>query len=233
MTKAVIFDLDGCLVDSEPLSLGCIADEMRYLGVADATAEEIGSKFLGVSMAIIRDYVSARLGHQCPSDFQDKIEARLFYAYQTKLKRINGAQQLLLDLQKQNIGLGLATGGSLLRMRTTLEISELSNYFNDNACSVDEVSVGKPAPDLFLLAANRLGVDPQDCMVLEDSPHGIKGAIAAGMRPVGFVGGSHLIGRQSEHAKILHEAGAVTVLESLNDALEVFLYDADHGQKKC
>lgn len=226
MIEAVIFDLDGCLVDSEPLSLACIADEMKFLGVADANPQEIGERFLGVSMAVIRDYVSDRMGRECPQDFQEKIEARLFEVYKTKLKRIAGAKKMLEDLQSNSIGLGLATGGSIPRMHKTLELSHLAEFFIGIACSADEVVAGKPAPDLFLLAAERLGVNPKNCMVLEDSPHGVKGAIAAGMRPVGFVGGSHLTGREVEHAEILRKAGAVLVLETLEGAADVFVNGA-------
>lgn len=233
MIEAVIFDLDGCLVDSEPLSLGCIAEEMKSLGVADANAQEIGERFLGVGMATIQKYVSARLGFECPDDFQVNVEARLLQAYKTKLKRIAGAKTMLEDLKSKNIGLGLATGGSLPRMHKTLEISNLAKFFTGMACSVDEVLAGKPAPDLFLLAAERLGVNPKNCMVLEDSPHGVKGAIAAGMRPVGFVGGSHLTDRQPEHTKILQNSGAVLVLETLENAADVFARGAISKEDKC
>ena len=100
-------------------------------------------------MSIIRDYVSERLEYECPVDFQKNVEARLFKSYKTSLRQIDGAQKMLTELKMQNAGLGLATGGSLLRMRTTLEMSNLMEFFNGTACSADEVDSGKPAPDLF------------------------------------------------------------------------------------
>lgn len=232
MPKAVIFDLDGCLVDSEPLSLACIADEMRALGLSDATAEEIGERFLGVSMSRIRDYVSARLKYECPAEFQTNVETRVFESYKTDLQTIPGAYRMLTELRRREVGLGLATGGSLLRMRTTLDMSGFSGFFNNTACSADEVVRGKPAPDLFVLVAARLALEPEHCIVLEDSPHGIKGAIAAGMQAIGFVGGSHLMGKQSEHAEILLQAGARMVLDSLDNAVEACLDGVPSSKKQ-
>ena len=80
-----------------------------------------------------------------------------------------------------------------------------------------EVSQGKPAPDIFLLALERLGMSPSECVVLEDSPHGVKGALAAGIPALGFVGGSHLEGKRESHAKTLRDAGAAHVFHRLDD----------------
>lgn len=225
MVQAVICDLDGCLVDSEPLSLGAIAAQMRALGIADATAEEIGARFLGVGMATIRDYVSQRLGHDCPQHFARDVEARLFASYRIGLPRIDGTMEMLGSLRAHDIGLGIATGGSLLRMQTTLEIAGIARFFEGTACSVDEVARGKPAPDLFQLAAKRLGIEPECCIVLEDSPHGVEGAASIGMRTIGFVGGSHLEGRRDAHAEVLRQAGADLVLNRLDDVTDVVVND--------
>ena len=81
--------------------------------------------------------------------------------------------------------------------------------------SAEQVRHGKPAPDLFLFAAGNLGVAPADCIVVEDSPHGIKGAVAAGMRAFGFVGGSHLDGIRDSHVETLRSAGAEAVFDDL------------------
>ena len=89
--------------------------------------------------------------------------------------------------------------------------------------SADQVRHGKPAPDLFLLAARRLGIVPGQCAVMEDSPHGIAGARAAGMRAVGFTGGSHLDGMRGDHARRLRDAGAVTVLSEMDGMVDALL----------
>ncbi|WP_298817575.1 HAD family phosphatase [uncultured Roseibium sp.] len=221
--KAVIFDLDGCLVDSEPLSLAAVAAEMRATGLWETTVDEVREKYLGVSIQKIRADVAERLRRPCPEDFGDRIEVRLFDLYNTGLRRIEGARDLLTTLSGLGIPVAIATGGSVKRMRKTLDLAGLETHFKARAFSADQVRHGKPAPDLFLLAAKRLGVVPAHCAVLEDSPHGIAGAAAAGMRPIGFVGGSHLDGRRTEHASRLYSAGAVQVVDNLSKALEALL----------
>lgn len=226
--KAVIFDLDGCLVDSEPLSLAAIAAEMRQIGIADATAQEIGDRFLGVAMPVISDYVTRRLGRAIPADFALRVERRLLAAYATDLRQIDGAAALLADLQQLGLGMAIATGGSLRRMSATLEIAGLADWFAGTASSAEEVRNGKPAPDLFQLGLDRLQLAPSDCLVLEDSPHGIRGAFAAGIPAIGFVGGSHLVDRKAEHAAILRDAGAVDVFETLAEVGQ-FVRSAGRG----
>ena len=215
MTRAVIFDLDGVLVDSEPLSLGVLADEMRALGIADATPEEVGRQFLGVSLPVIRAYVADRLGRPVPEAFVERFEDRLLAIYPEKLQVIDGVPALLDQLQDAGIGMAIATGGSLRRMGETLRVSGLDRWFQGRAFSADQVAQGKPAPDLFLLAARELGVIPKDCVILEDSPHGVTGALRAGARAVGFTGGSHLDLSRAEHAALLRGKGAAPVLDSM------------------
>ncbi|MDO8883938.1 HAD family phosphatase [Pseudotabrizicola sp.] len=221
--RAVIFDMDGCLVDSEPLSLEAVAAEMRHAGLLNATAAEVGEKYLGVSLSRIIQDVEDRLGRPCPPDFIDRMETRLFKAYKAGLQPINGADDLLVALAKAGIAVAIASGASVRRLDRTLEYSGLDRFFPTHRFSADLVSRGKPAPDVFLLAAERLGVAPQHCVVLEDSPHGIKGAVDAGMRAVGFVGGSHLIGRESRHAVILREAGAAQTVHYLSEAFDALV----------
>lgn len=216
--RAVIFDMDGCLVDSEPLSLEAVAAEMRAAGLAEATAAAVGATYLGVSMSqVIRD-LELRLGTPCPPDFADRVEARLFSAFSTGLRRIDGALDLLHRLQEAEVPVAIASGASVRRVARTLEIAGLEGFFTNRAFSADLVTHGKPAPDVFLLAAEKLGVAPIHCAVLEDSPHGIKGAVEAGMHAVGFVGGSHLAGREVDHAAILRASGAQRVISHLSQA---------------
>ncbi|NHF72355.1 HAD family hydrolase [Paracoccus xiamenensis] len=215
MTAAVIFDLDGVLVDSEPLSLGVLAEEMRAAGIADATADEVGRQFLGVALPVIRAYVAERLGRPVPEAFAERFEDRLLARYPKELRVIPGVPELLDDLTNAGIPIAIATGGSLRRMGETLRVSGLDRWFRGRAFSADQVAMGKPAPDLFLLAARELRVDPADCVVLEDSPHGVTGALRAGARAVGFVGGSHLDSRRAEHVELLRRKGAAPVLDSM------------------
>lgn len=220
-TGAVIFDLDGCLVDSEPLSIGAIIAEMQAMGIPDATFEAIRDRFLGVSMRVICAHVAEKSGASAPKDFVDRVEARLFESYRTKLRVIDGAVALLGQLKAAGIPFAIATGGSVRRMARTLDYAGLAGWFRGRAFSADQVAQGKPAPDLFLFAAGELGVAPQDCVVVEDSPHGIVGAKAAGMRVVGFTGGSHLTGARRRHGRLLRAAGAEPVRGSMDGMFAV------------
>lgn len=209
--KAVVFDMDGCLVDSEVHSLEVLSDELRLAGVGDMTVQVLRERFLGVSIAKIIEHVSERAGRACPPDFAERFETRLFDRFRRELRVIGGVPDLLAALKARGILVAIATGSSLRRLAFTLDCVGLTDSFGDNGFSADQVRQGKPAPDLFLLAAERLGISPGDCAVMEDSPLGIAGAVAAGMRPVGFVGGSHLRGIRDEHAERLRDAGAVAV----------------------
>ncbi|MDP5308365.1 HAD family hydrolase [Paracoccus spongiarum] len=215
--RAVIFDLDGCLVDSEPLALDAIAAEMRALGIDDAEPEEIRDRFLGVSIGVICDHVAMRSGAACPPDFPRRFEDRVLDLYQTRLRLIDGALPLLETLKGRGLSVAIATGGSIRRMTRTLQLSGLAPHFEGRSFSADQVARGKPAPDLVLHAAQALGAAPAGCVVFEDSPHGVRGAIAAGMRAIGFVGGSHLDEIRDAHADRLREAGAERVVTRLSD----------------
>lgn len=217
MFKAVVFDLDGCLVDSEPLSLEATAAEMRAVGIEEATAASVGEEFLGVTVAVVCERVALRTGRPCPPDFQSRIEARLFRAYDEGLALIPGARALVESLAEAGVPMAIATGGSRARMAKTLECAGLTEFFRGRGFSAEQVARGKPAPDLFLFAAAALGVDPAACLVVEDSPHGIKGGVAAGMTAFGFTGGSHLAGRRAAHAETLAAAGATAVFDDMSE----------------
>jgi HAD superfamily hydrolase (TIGR01509 family) len=214
MTKpgAVIFDLDGCLVDSEVLSLEALASEMRTLGISDATWVKLRKDFLGVSLRDIRRHVAEQLGRPCPATFEENFYRRLYASYDAHLPIMEGMVATLDRLQTEGIPICIATGSSIARMRHTLDRSGLTGRFGGLAFSADEVARGKPAPDLVLHAASNLGVAPDRCLVVEDSPHGVTGAVAAGMHAIGFVGGSHLDGIRDIHAEGLRAAGAKTVV---------------------
>jgi HAD superfamily hydrolase (TIGR01509 family) len=219
-TKAVIFDLDGCLVDSEPFCFDAILVETQQLGISSINTDDIRTQFLGMSMTVICQYLSDLSGRKCPEDFVDRVENRLFKIYQTGLKRIDGALDLIDLLNEASIRTAIATGGSIRRMTQTLAYSGLSDRFKRTAFSAEEVEFGKPAPDLFLYAAQKLGVSPENCLVLEDSPHGITAALAARMGAVGFVGGSHLAKIRDQHAEKLRSAGVEMVLTDLIQLLD-------------
>ena len=217
--QAVIFDLDGCLVDSEPLSLSSMAAEMRAAGVSWATFEEVRDRYLGVSIGYVYRDIAEYLGRPCPPDLNEKFNQRLFKAYETELRPISSMVALLDAVQAAGIATCIASGGSPERIALTLTLTGLTDRFGERTFSGEQVARGKPAPDLVLLAAEKLGVPPGDCLVIEDSPHGVEGAKAAGMRAFGYTGGSHLDGVRERHAERLRAAGAELVSDNAADLL--------------
>lgn len=213
----VIFDLDGCLVDSEPLSLAALADEMAAVGASGIGMDELRRRFLGVSIRDIGREVGRIIGRPVPDDFEPAYHRRLFAAYARGVPQVPGIAALVDALQAAGIATAIGTGGSVERMRLTLDRAGLAARFEGTAFSADEVPLGKPAPDLFLHAARRLGLPAERCAVVEDSPHGIAAAVAAGMRPLGFLGGTHLEGMEDDHAARLRAAGAAVVAASAAD----------------
>jgi HAD superfamily hydrolase (TIGR01509 family) len=222
---ALIFDLDGCLVDSELFSIGTIVEVVHEMGFSHVTFEDIRARFLGVSMKVICGELTRDTGQAVCAEFVYRVETRLFATYKKRLRQIDGVEAMLSTLKKNNIAMAVATGGSIRRMNETLSISGLAPWFDNAAFSADQVDYDKPAPDLFLFTAAKLGVPADKCVVLEDSPHGVQGAVAAGMRVVGFVGGSHLDGMHKAHIELLKSKGADTVAGTLMDALVAFLPD--------
>ena len=220
--RAVIFDMDGCLVDSEPMSLQTLADLMAAEGLP-ATTDELRRKFLGVSIQSIVSHIAEALDRDDLPDFARDFEESLLARYPAELRVIPGIPALLDDLAARGIMVAIATGSSIRRLGITLQVAGLAERFGAAVFSADQVKHGKPAPDLFLLAASRLGIPPAACAVMEDSPHGIVGARMAGMRAVGFTGGTHLEGMRDDHARRLAEAGAVAVLPDLSGMADVLL----------
>ncbi|MFC3168610.1 MULTISPECIES: HAD family hydrolase [Paracoccus] len=220
--RAVIFDMDGCLVDSEPMSLETLSDMMAAEGL-HATPNDLRKRFLGMSIQAIVSHIAEALDRPDLPDFARDFEERLLARYPAELRVIPGIPALLDDLAAQGVAVAIATGSSVRRLGITLDVAGLADRFGARVFSADQVKRGKPAPDLFLLAADRLGILPGACAVMEDSPHGVAGARAAGMRAVGFTGGSHLDGMRDDHARRLADAGAAVVLPGLSGMAEALL----------
>mgnify|MGYP001819772900 CR=1 FL=1 len=223
---AVIFDLDGCLVDSEPLAINAISQSAQEMGIADISFEDVRGRFLGVSVRDICGIIASHTDPQTRSAFVHKFETRLLANFKNDLRQIDGVTDLLTALRAAGVAMAVGTGGSVKRMTRTLEAAGLSDWFQSTGFSAEQVKNGKPAPDLFLFAADRLGVAPADCVVLEDSPHGIQAAVSAGMRGIGFVGGTHLDGIRDAHARLLDSKGAATVAADMPAVIRAILPDA-------
>ncbi|MEV6741811.1 HAD family hydrolase [Streptomyces sp. NPDC051104] len=182
----VIFDNDGVLVDSEPISNRLLAAYLTELG-HPTTYEDSIRDYMGSAMHRIHDLLLERTGERLPDDFDDVFHARVFAAFERELKPVAGVENVLEKLTADGVPFCVASSGSHDRIRVGHRTTGLDRWFDDGRVfSAQDVGRGKPAPDLFLYAAERMGVAPQRCVVVEDSPLGVQAAVAAGMDVYGF-----------------------------------------------
>ncbi|WP_328537390.1 HAD family hydrolase [Streptomyces sp. NBC_00344] len=184
----VIFDNDGVLVDSEPISNTILSGYLTELG-HPTTYDESLRDYMGAALHRVHDIVQERSGQQLPDDFDATLHSRLFEAFQRDLTPVPGAAEVLGALVAQGVPYCVASSGSHERIRVGHRVTGLDEWFEEEwVFSADDVSQGKPAPDLFLHAAERMGVAPGRCVVIEDSRLGVTAAQAAGMEVYGFTG---------------------------------------------
>ncbi len=204
----VIFDCNGVLVDSEPIASAVLAGAFRRVGVP-LTADDVTRQFHGRRAADIFATVERATRRRLPLGFAAEVAEETLRRFRAELRAVPHAAHALSWLRGPK---AVASSSALERMRTSLEVTNLLRFFGSRLFSASDVAAGKPAPDLFLLAAERMAVDPAECIVIEDSVAGIAAAAAAGMAPIGFVGGSHGGG---ELARDLLAAGARTVIADM------------------
>lgn len=192
MTEAqlIIFDCDGVLIDSEVISARQLIAELKGYGV-EMDMAFVSRHFLGRSYPVVLKEVRDRWGVALPDRFEADYRARLLAAFERDLVRMAGVVETVAALR---LPYCLATSSSPERMRRSLEITGMTSLFEGVAFTASEVARGKPAPDLFLHAAAKMGVTAADCVVIEDSLNGVRAGLAAGMRVWRFVGGSHMAG---------------------------------------
>jgi HAD superfamily hydrolase (TIGR01509 family) len=182
MTALVIFDCDGVLVDSDRISLRIQAERITALGLP-TTYEDCVRDFLGIGMPATVAILERRLGAQLPDGWVDDLDAAVRDSFRRELEPVAGIEAALDAIALPTC---IASSGSQEKMRLTLGLTGLRDRFDGRIFSADEVERGKPAPDLFLHAAERMGAAPSDCVVIEDSPAGVAAARAAGMRALGY-----------------------------------------------
>ena len=220
--KAVIFDFDGVLVDSEPISLGELQNTFAEHGI-NMEWKDLVKGFLGTAPRDITRFMFEETGRDPSSTFPEGWHAKVLKRIEQGLTMIPGAEELLDLLDARSISYSIASGSSPDRLQLALSKIGQSERFEGHTFSTEMVPNGKPAPDIFLYSAEKLNVEPKDCMVVEDGIAGTIGAKAAGIgRIVGLVGGSHLTDPELKalHAKALIEAGADLIVETLEGLLD-------------
>ncbi|MFD5415898.1 HAD family hydrolase [Streptomyces nojiriensis] len=184
--ELVIFDCDGVLVDSERIAVRVDALVLAELGW-NLTEAEIVDRFMGRSSQSMTKEIEAHLGHSLPADWEEEFRPLYRDALAAELTAVPGIVDALDALT--HLPTCVASSGSHDKMRFTLGMTGLYQRFEGSIFSATEVEHGKPAPDLFLHAAQQMGVAPEACAVVEDSRYGLQAARAAGMRAFAYVGG--------------------------------------------
>jgi len=191
MTRAprlVILDCDGVLIDSEAISARMLVSELAALGVSIDLAY-VARHFLGRSYPTVMAEIRKDFGIDLPPDFEEQYRNRLLQAFETELRIMPGVTALLDGL---DLPVCVATSSSPRRVEMSLRLVGLWDRLGQVTFTASEVARGKPAPDLFLHVAARMGVAPAGCLVVEDSLTGVRAGLAAGMQVWRFVGGSHM-----------------------------------------
>ena len=179
MIKAVIFDMDGLLVDSETLAMEATLQVVPELDIAFEPGEE--KNMVGVSTKkfftdLLQKHGSAMDPKKAVDIFDDIYEKSL----STNLKAFDGAKALPQQLKERGLKLGLVSGSTAVQVNIVLNFLGINDLF-EVVISIDDVAHSKPNPEGFLLGAQKLGVTPEECVVLEDATAGVRAGKAAGM----------------------------------------------------
>jgi beta-phosphoglucomutase-like phosphatase (HAD superfamily) len=216
--KLVIFDCDGVLIDSEPIASSTFAQALNEVGVA-ITAREALVNFTGFSERESRQFCRDKLGVEDVDGLFRLWSGHLYRGFR-RLQEMDGVRAAISAL---DCHVCVASNSSLYRLTRSLGRLDLWQFFEGQVFSADMVVNPKPAPDLLLLCAREFGVDPSECVMIDDSPHGIASAIAAGMVPIGFV---DLNDPRPARRRVLEEHGATLIAEGGSNLLRNII-DAD------
>jgi len=207
--EMVIFDCDGVLVDSEPIANEVFAAYLNQNGLA-MSVEEVMETFVGLSLKTCAEMALNQHGVRLPNSFVPDIRRLTEIALRDTVEAVPFISETLDRLTCKTC---VASSGEISKMTLTLGRTGLLDRLADRLYSATEVNSGKPAPDLFLHAAQQMGVDPVRCIVIEDSPYGVQGAVAAGMRALGYCGGGHR--NLARDTPMLMDAGATAVFDDM------------------
>ena len=218
--KALIFDCDGVLVDSEILIHEVEMECLTRMGLHYEKAEFV-RHFSGLTEARFLEEVSLQLraaqNRELPPWFIKELRTSKRTAVDTRLQALPGVQEFVAAWLKPKAVASSSLRHSLVRK---LSMFDLLNAFEPHIYSAESVVNGKPHPDIFVLAANKLGVDAHSCLVIEDSIHGIEAARVARIPAIGFVGGSHCLSNQGQ---LLKRAGATRVVSNFAELKELLM----------
>jgi HAD superfamily hydrolase (TIGR01509 family) len=210
---AIIFDFDGVLLESEFEGNRMLAELLTELG-HDTTTEEAIRHYVGLSGPAFIAAIEARIGTALPPEFHDRRMEQAIRALREGVRAVSGAVEFIQDLPPDLLK-AVASSSSTRWLKGHLEHLGLSATFGEHVYSGREhVERGKPAPDLYLHAAKRLGTDIGRTVIIEDSVIGVTGALASGARVIGLAAGSHCF---AGHAESLRRCGVEEVAHSFDE----------------
>jgi HAD superfamily hydrolase (TIGR01509 family) len=212
MTDLICFDCDGVLIASELLAAETTVDCLSELGVA-LTRDEVFATLTGKSAVDANAYIRKTCGIDLPDTYQAHYNALLYQRFREWLRPVAGITQVLAALRLPSC---VTSNSGHDRLALTLELTGLADHFGPRVFSSEDVAQPKPAPDLFHFAAERMEVEARHCMVIDDSPTGIAGAVAAGAHAIGFTGGGYTT---ADHADRLMAAGACCTVATAQDLM--------------
>ncbi|NDV92354.1 HAD-IA family hydrolase [Alteromonas sp. 345S023] len=187
--ELIIFDCDGVLVDSEVLCKRVLISMLANISV-NVSDNYFDTYFLGQSYESAQKQILADFKVSLPDTFRDDYLEELLKVFNHELTTTPQLESILPRIKTKNC---IATSSSPDRVKFALNTTGLLPFFEGRVTTSSEVKNGKPAPDIFLLAAHKMGVKPEHCLVIEDSEAGIRGALAANMQVVKYTGASHLV----------------------------------------
>jgi HAD superfamily hydrolase (TIGR01509 family) len=211
---AVLFDCDGVLVDSEPIANRVLTHSLNRLGLA-LTQAETEHHFVGLPLLQSMARIEALLGRSLPADWYPQYQAERDKALTAELQPVAGIVALLQHLQDKRIPMAVASGAEREKLDLNLRLTGLGSYFGPNTFSGSDVERSKPAPDVYLLAARKLGIEPRRCAVIEDTATGTRAGVAAGMTVFGY-------GARND-AQSLRDAGASRVFGDMAELPSILM----------
>ena len=206
----LIFDCDGVLVDSEVIAHQTLLDALAPLGFT-MSLQEAYAVFAGRSLQDTLGVIERQIGRALPEDFLPRSRDLLFERFRAALQPVAGVKEAIAALPCRRC---VASSSAPDRLHLALDVTGLAPLFGEQVFSATQVAHGKPAPDLFLLAARTMNTAPARCIVVEDSTLGIEAGRAARMQVVGFAGASHAT---EDLAQRLSAAGAHRVIRSMRE----------------
>jgi HAD superfamily hydrolase (TIGR01509 family) len=215
MSQAIIFDFDGVVADSEVLANTTLSEVVTELGVP-TTLDDCYRDYMGKRFHEVIAAIEQALGRSLPVGFADDYQKRTLARFRTDLRPIEGVLEFIAKFQ--GLPRCIASSSSPDRLAFCLEVLGMEALFRGRAFSASLVARSKPYPDIFLHAAAEIGVQPERCIVIEDSASGVIAGRAAGATVVGLLAAGHI---RDGHGAVLADAGAHYVVHTYREVEEV------------